>query len=474
MSIFDENDTVSLAELATVLFTLPLPVAIIDLETTGGHFELDRITEIAILRFHEGKISRHQWLVNPQQPISEFITQLTGITNVMVQNAPAFAEIATELLPLLRGHLLIAHNSRFDYTFLRNAFARVKLNFAALTLDTVPFSRKLYPQFFKHNLDVIIERFGITMDSSDRHRAMGDVIALAKFLQCSLRETSSDSWLQQWQQLIRPGYLPEWLSPGLHQQIYTLPDDPGVMIWHFSKLNKNIVQVKERAFTDTIAQLQHKQAQKNWRQATAFQFIPAISLSHAFLLQGRYLQQNPDASNYVDESYAASNWYTVTFMPDQRGQLKARVVKLKPQILSHAPYGLFLHPRAAKRAVAAWARQYDLCPANLDILPQSISHNDPCPKQAAHLCNGHCRLDKEMNTQNQRILHYAPRLPVCEWGKWHHLRITESNCITADSVQIELQAGCIRLDQQHWYFHPLLPKLIKQRLKQSQGIEFLS
>ncbi|MCT6882249.1 MAG: 3'-5' exonuclease, partial [Snodgrassella alvi] len=77
-------------------------------------------------------------------------------------------------------------------------------------------------------------------------------------------------------------------------------------------------------------------------------------------------------------------------------------------------------------------------------------------------------------TQNQRILHYAPRLPVCEWGKWHHLRITESNCITADSVQIELQAGCIRLDQQHWYFHPLLPKLIKQRLKQSQGIEFLS
>ena len=106
-------------QLAAALATLPLPVAVVDLETTGGHFEQDRVTEVAVLRFEQGRISRHQWLVNPQQPISAFITRLTGISNEMVADAPVFADIAPALLPLLQGHILVAHNSRFDYTFLR-------------------------------------------------------------------------------------------------------------------------------------------------------------------------------------------------------------------------------------------------------------------------------------------------------------------------------------------------------------------
>lgn len=472
MSIITENDAAAFAELAAVLFTLPLPVAIVDLETTGGHFEQDRITEIAILRFHQGVISRHQWLINPQQPISDFISELTGISNAMVQNAPVFADMAADLLPLLRGHLIVAHNSRFDYTFLRYAFARVQISFAALTLDTVPFSRKLYPQFFKHNLDVIIERFNIAMSTNERHRAMGDVVALTHFLQESLRDKKPAVWLLQWEQLIRPGYLPAGLNSDLCQQVYALPDSPGLIIWQF-KHGADVLMLKEQAFTDTINQLRHKPSYKRWQQATAIRFVPAISMAHAMWLRGRYQLQHAEVSYFNDDSVSATNWYTISFVPNQKRQLQARVVRLKEGILTHAPYGLFMHPRAAKRALASWARQYDLCPASLDILPQTIGQHDLCPKQAAGQCDGQCRQDEAIATQNQRILQHAALLPVCDWGKWHRLRITEVNKLTAESVQLEFQAGCVRLDKNLWYFHPMLPKIVKYRLKQLQGIEFL-
>jgi DNA polymerase III subunit epsilon len=472
MSIVTDNDAAAFAELAAVLFTLPLPVAIVDLETTGGHFEHDRITEIAILRFHRGCISRHQWLINPQQPISDFITQLTGISNDMVQNAPIFADIASELLPLLRGHLLVAHNSRFDYTFLRHAFSRCHIGFAAPTLDTVPFSRKLYPQHFKHNLDSIIERFTIKIAAPERHRAMGDVLALTEFLQCSLFEKTVPVWLAQWQALIKPGYLPAWLKPELRQQLYALPDCSGLILQQAAQHKPITMMVLERAFTDICTLLQNQNAQIQWQQTHKVDFIPAISILHALWLQGHYVMQQ-QAQPYSDETVTPAKWYTVSFVANHHGQLQARIITLREGILSHPPYGLFMHPRAAKRALADWARRYGLCPAVLDITPQSLGRNEPCPNQAARICDGTCRLDSATQKQNKLVLQYAPLLPVCDWGRWHQLQLTEIEAATATEVVLEAQAGCIRLDEQHWYFHPLLPKLLKQRLKKPENIVFV-
>ncbi|WP_239326622.1 PolC-type DNA polymerase III [Snodgrassella gandavensis] len=472
MSIVANNDAAAFAELAAVLFTLPLPVAIVDLETTGGHFEHDRITEIAIVRFHHGNISRHQWLLNPQQPISDFITQLTGISNEMVQNAPNFADIAGELLPLLRGHLLVAHNSRFDYTFLRHAFARCHISFAAPTLDTVPFSRKLYPQYFKHNLDSIIERFAISIAAIERHRAMGDVLALTAFLQCSLHDKTAPVWLAQWHALIKPGYLPAWLKPELRQHLYALPDSPGLILWQQARHEATVMMVQERAFTDTCTLLQDKNVQRQWQQICAIDFVPANSILHALWLQGHY-QLQQQAQPYSDATVTPAKWYTVSFVANHHGQLQARIITLRKGILAQPPYGLFMHPRAAKRALADWARRYGLCPAVLDITPQSLGRNEPCPNQAAGICDGNCRLDAATQKQNELVLQYAPLLPVCDWGKWHQLQLTEIEAATATEVVLEAQAGCIRLDEQHWYFHPLLPKLLKQRLKKPANIVFV-
>ena len=102
------------------------PVAVVDLESTGGNFYRDRITEVAVLRFERGAAKRYEWLVNPQQPIPKFVAELTGITDETVSGAPVFADIAADLLPLLHGAVVVAHNSRFDYPAGGHGFCRAR------------------------------------------------------------------------------------------------------------------------------------------------------------------------------------------------------------------------------------------------------------------------------------------------------------------------------------------------------------
>ena len=209
------------------------PVAVVDLESTGGNFYRDRITEVAVLRFERGVAKRYEWLVNPQQPIPKFVAELTGITDETVSGAPVFADIAADLLPLLHGAVVVAHNSRFDYTFLRHEFRRAGMDFAAPALCTVQLSRRLYPQFYRHNLDSIIERFGIAVES--RHRAMADVAALSDFLERSLVEKGAEEWGRHCRSLMNPKMLPASLPEGLSRRLYQLPDSSGVLIWLIRK-----------------------------------------------------------------------------------------------------------------------------------------------------------------------------------------------------------------------------------------------
>src|SRR4029453_12821956 len=85
-------------------------------------------------------------LVDPGCAIPPIITSLTGITDQMVANAPTFADIAPLLLERLEGRLLVAHNARFDYGFLRAEFRRIGIRFRSRVLCTVRLSRALFPE----------------------------------------------------------------------------------------------------------------------------------------------------------------------------------------------------------------------------------------------------------------------------------------------------------------------------------------
>ncbi len=157
----------------------PTAYAFVDLETTGGSAQHDRITEIAIIRVEGESVTRYQSLINPQQHISPFIESITGISNAMVDDAPEFAEVADEVWAWLQDCVFVAHNVRFDYGFLKQTFERVGKDFQPEQLCTVKLSRRLYPEHKHHGLDQLIDRHGLRM--SQRHRAMADADAIYQF-----------------------------------------------------------------------------------------------------------------------------------------------------------------------------------------------------------------------------------------------------------------------------------------------------
>jgi DNA polymerase-3 subunit epsilon len=198
------------------------PLAFVDLETTGATATADRITEIGIIEVDADGVREWSTLVNPGVPISSFIESLTGISSAMVASAPAFAEVASEVLARLEGRLFIAHNARFDYGFLKNEFKRAGLDFRATVLCTVKLSRKLFPQHPRHNLDSLIERHGLQV--SARHRALGDARLIHQFWQQLLASVEPEVLAATVAKLTARPSLPANLDAAA---IDALPDGPG-------------------------------------------------------------------------------------------------------------------------------------------------------------------------------------------------------------------------------------------------------
>jgi DNA polymerase-3 subunit epsilon len=214
---------------AAAASTLPRELVFVDLETTGGNAALHRITEVGIVRMSSGEVLE-EWssLVNPECHIPAYIEAFTGITNDMVASAPRFSEIAALVLEKLRSSgreapVFVAHNARFDYAFLRTEFRRLGMHFSAKVLCTVKLSRRLFPEFPRHNLDAVMQRHQLTC--SARHRALGDAQVLEQFWSKLRAEMPWEKLATAAQLVIGANRLPAHLPAGLADE---LPEGPGV------------------------------------------------------------------------------------------------------------------------------------------------------------------------------------------------------------------------------------------------------
>lgn len=156
--------------------------AVIDIETTGGNMQTDRITEIAII-VHNGQriIEEYSTLINPLRPIQPFVMALTGISNEMVQDAPTFEEVVDRIHLLTENRIFVAHNVNFDYGFLKSEFKRAGKTFRRKTLCTIHTSKKVFPNKRSYGLGNICKELEIEIH--DRHRAHGDASATAILLE---------------------------------------------------------------------------------------------------------------------------------------------------------------------------------------------------------------------------------------------------------------------------------------------------
>jgi DNA polymerase-3 subunit epsilon len=165
---------------AVLEITPETPLAFVDIETTGGSAGVHRVIDVAVIGMTGDRVDfEWQSLVNPGVRIPYGITELTGIDDEMLRDAPPFERIAAELRAKLDGRVFVAHNVRFDYGFIRREFAALETAWRAPTMCTVRLSRALYPEMPRHNLDAVMERHGITVAS--RHRAMPDAQVLREF-----------------------------------------------------------------------------------------------------------------------------------------------------------------------------------------------------------------------------------------------------------------------------------------------------
>ncbi|MDZ7648223.1 MAG: 3'-5' exonuclease [Cytophagales bacterium] len=99
-------------------------------------------------------------LINPGRNIPQFITGLTGITSQMVQNAPAFEDIAEEIYDWLKDRVFVAHNAHFDYSFLKKEFEEAGITWNTKKLCTVRLSRKIIPGLSSYSLGQTGRKFG--------------------------------------------------------------------------------------------------------------------------------------------------------------------------------------------------------------------------------------------------------------------------------------------------------------------------
>ncbi|MFU8802979.1 MAG: PolC-type DNA polymerase III [Bradymonadaceae bacterium] len=152
-----------------------LPLAVIDVETTGLDPREDRVIEIGIIRFEAGEVvETYGELINPERPIPADSTKITGITDEDVKDSPVFADIAEAICERLQGVGIVAYNLSFDRSFVRHELERCGLSWPdeSPTLDPLIFARQFFKNHPRKNLGTVAKLLGIPLEEA--HRATHD------------------------------------------------------------------------------------------------------------------------------------------------------------------------------------------------------------------------------------------------------------------------------------------------------------
>lgn len=160
-----------------------LPIALVDVETTGKDASVDRVVEVGIVVWRGGAIAeRRNWLVNPGRPIPREASEVHKITDDDVKDAPPFADVAREVTAMLGGCVPAAYNAPFDKAFLTNELARAGLTLRRDVewLDPLVWARELQQGEKSRALGEVAARLGIALENA--HRAIDDAEAALRVL----------------------------------------------------------------------------------------------------------------------------------------------------------------------------------------------------------------------------------------------------------------------------------------------------
>lgn len=133
-----------------------------DIETTGLNPMENEIIEIGALKVREGRVAeRFMEFIHPASPISPMITELTGITNKMVEGARSRSQVVSDFLDFCGEDILVGHNVIFDYSFVKCSAVQDGLSFEKLGIDTLKIAKKVHADLDSKSLGSLCDHYHI-------------------------------------------------------------------------------------------------------------------------------------------------------------------------------------------------------------------------------------------------------------------------------------------------------------------------
>ncbi len=367
--------------------------AVVDIETTGGSARLERITEIAVY-IHDGTriVEEYSTLVNPERNIPYFITSLTGITNEMVEDAPRFFEVARRIVELTEGKTFVAHNARFDYSFIRQEFGMLGYNFKRPMLDTVALSRKLLPGHKSYSLGNLCNDLGIEING--RHRASGDALATVRLLELLLekdRELKSGS-------LIKNRKAAK-LHPALEiSRLEEIPEEAGIYYFH-DETGEVIYVGKSRNLSERVSS--HLSNNTSGREMEMRSLIADITWECtgseliALLMESAEIKSRKPRFNRAQRR-SGFRWGIYSHTDDD-GYIRFSYRNASDD---EVPLSLFTSRDMARGKLDQIISEYNLCQKLCGMYETA----GPCFHRQVSLCRGACCGEEEPKSYNERAL----------------------------------------------------------------------
>ena len=375
----------------------------VDLETSGANFANDRIIEIGIVEV--GPDGAREWstLINPEREITPFISGLTGIDNAMVADAPIFSSVAHDVLARLQGRLFVAHNARFDYSFLKREFLRAGLEFRASNLCTVKLSRKLCPEHHRHSLEALVGRYCIATE--ERHRALADARVLWQLWQLWHDRLPLETIRSAVDAIVGRFELPPQIDPGI---VDDLPEAAGAY-----------------AFYGAEGELLLSRRSANLRQQVLAHFAPANISSHLVRSTQRIAWQESagELGGRLHEIRFASpapataselcSWQLL--QSDVQGDFRPRLVYSADIDFATTPdlYGLYAHPREATLGLRRLAEAHRLCYQVLGL--GTGKPGEACVAYRQKNCRGACIGKESLPLHGARLLSALAKHRIQTW-----------------------------------------------------------
>jgi DNA polymerase-3 subunit epsilon len=387
---------------------------VVDVETTGGKANEHRMTEIAMCVVEDDDIvRRYESLMNPRQPIPDFIQLMTGINEDMVRDAPdedaVIPTIAAELGATDQVVVFVGHNVGFDWSFVSHAIQRMGDPVPDVPrLCTCRLSRRLSTGLAKHNLGVVAEHYGCPITA--RHRAMGDTEATAKVLiklieRARLEHDAATLGdlieLQHAQRPLAPTKSNQKVKQLLAPRLAELPDEPGV--YYFLNTKKNTLYIgKAKSLRDRVRQYFHegplhgRSVQKMIRYIRHIEWEVTGTELGAMLLESREIKTKRPLHNRASLEYHAPAFLKITNEDFPRLELVHRIDDDGGEY-----FGPFRSQRMAERIRDMVVREHQLRTCNGALFPHADVR--PCFDYHIKRCLGPCALHQTIDDYRRAI-----------------------------------------------------------------------